>query len=314
VTFAIGLSAVNVARGAEPDVLVRTCELAEAAGLDSVWVADHIVLASDADGRVRQSTPYPFAADGRFGVPAAANFPDPFVWLAFAAARTRSIALGTGTLVLPQREPILVAKQAATLDLLSGGRLRLGIGVGWYRDEFEVLGASWADRGRRTDEYIAAMRALWAPGIASFEGEFVSFTDVECCPKPLRHTIPLIVTGGSRAAARRAGRVGDGFYPHDSERLPELLDVVRQSAVDAGRDPGEVEIIVRVAEDPLELTDGHFARWERLGVERLLVSTPKAAPDPTALARSFERYRERLIEPYGHSRPDLDGPSGSRIG
>jgi probable F420-dependent oxidoreductase len=170
--------------------------------------------------------------------------PDPLVWLSFVAAHTTKLTLGTGIVILPERNPLVFAKEVATLDRLSGGRMQLGIGVGWLEEEFDALGISWARRGARTDEYVHAMRALWASDDAAYDGEFVSFKNVSSNPKPANGTVPFVIGGHSAAAAKRAGRLGDGFFPGKGsvEELTEMIDIVRQTAAQHDRDPEAIEI------------------------------------------------------------------------
>ena len=139
--------------------------------------------------------------------------PDPLVWLAYVASITTSLRLATGILILPQRNPVVLAKELATLDHLSGGRVELGIGVGWLEEEFAALGVPWARRGARTDEYVGAMRALWASDGADFDGEFASFHRVSSNPKPVHRSIPIVVGGISEPALRRVARLADGWAP-----------------------------------------------------------------------------------------------------
>jgi probable F420-dependent oxidoreductase len=243
---------VNVAATSDlRDVAVH----AENLGFDAFWLPDHVVMPTRYASRYPYQTnpdgdflPYPFDATA---------FPEPFTALAFIAGATHRIRLGTGVLILPERNPVLFAKQAATLDSLSDGRLQLGVGIGWLREEFDALGVEWRDRGRRTDESIQAMRALWTDEIASFHGEFVDFQDVRCDPKPVQPGgVPLIIGGHSEAAARRAGRLGDGFMPvgfggqHD---VAPLVAEMRASAHDAGRDPDRIELYSGAAPDPAAL-------------------------------------------------------------
>ena len=148
-------------------------------------------------------------AGGRNDIP----LPDPLIWMAFVAAATTRIKLATGILILPQHNPVLAAKQIATLDHLSRGRILLGIGVGWLQEEFAALGVPFAERGARTDEYIVAMRELWSADKPTFKGRFVAFEGAYCRPQPVNKSVPIIVGGHSEAAARRAGRLGDGFFP-----------------------------------------------------------------------------------------------------
>src|SRR5260221_1935148 len=183
----------------------RLARLAEAAGFDSVLAVDHVVFPDN------YTSTYPYSATGRLPVGRSGAFPDPLIWIAYAAAVTTRLRFLTGVIILPQRNPLLLAKQVATTDYISGGRFELGIGVGWLKEEFLAMGVPFERRGKRADEYIAAMRVLWARDAASFKGEFVTFDTVSCNPKPVRGAVPILVGGHSEAAAKRAGRLADGF-------------------------------------------------------------------------------------------------------
>ena len=236
---------------ASPSFLREFARTAEATGFDSIWFPDHVVMPVSYESRY----PYqPYEGDEfkRYPYDTTA-FPEPFTALAFVAGATERILLRTGVLILPERNPVLFAKQLATLDALSGGRLELGIGIGWLREEFEALGVPWRNRGRRTDEYIEAMRALWTQEVASYHGETVSFEGIRCSPKPTRPGgVPLIVGGHTEAAARRAGRLGDGFIPSrfsGDEQAERLVELMREAAREAGRDPEALEVCSGVAAD-----------------------------------------------------------------
>jgi probable F420-dependent oxidoreductase len=191
--------------------------------------------------------------------------PDPLIWMAYVAAVTNRIKLATGIMILPQHNPVVAAKQIATLDHMSGGRVLLGIGVGWLKEEFDAIGVPFGERGARTDEYMAAMRELWGAEKPTFKGRFVEFKDAYCRPQPVAKRVPLIVGGHSEAAARRAGRLGDGFFP--ARGAPkELLEIVWAEAKKAGRDPRSIEITVGL---PEKLDD--IPRLADLGVSRVLV-------------------------------------------
>jgi probable F420-dependent oxidoreductase len=167
--------------------------------------------------------------------------PDPLIWLTWVAAHSRTIKLATGILILPQRNPAVLAKEVATLDYLSGGRVLLGIGVGWLEEEFRALGVPFERRGQRTDEYIEVMRKLWSSDNAHHEGEFLAFAGMSCNPKPVQRSVPIVVGGHSRPAAIRAGMLGDGFIPLGGD-VPELVDIMRQTAAGRGRDPSTIEV------------------------------------------------------------------------
>jgi probable F420-dependent oxidoreductase len=226
---------------------------AEELGFDAVWLPDHVVMPA------RYSSRYPYQADAAGGdfrpypfddVP----FPEPFTALAFIGGATHTIRLCTGVLILPERNPVLFAKQAATLDGLTGGRLQLGVGIGWLREEFEALGLTWDHRGRRMDECIEAIRALWRDRPATYHGEFVSFDEIVCDPLPVQTGgVPLIVGGHSAAAARRAGRLGNGFVPTGlggKDDRVELIRLMKGAAEKAGRDPAEVPVYAGATADP----------------------------------------------------------------
>ncbi|HZO38398.1 MAG TPA: TIGR03619 family F420-dependent LLM class oxidoreductase, partial [Methylomirabilota bacterium] len=220
-----GLRYASLGRYANGPAAVELAQAAEAAGFDSIWTVEHVVVPHGYQSR------YPYSETGRMGS-GLEDFPipDPLIWLAYIASATRTLKLGTAILILPQRNPVVTAKAVATLDHLAGGRrVLLGIGVGWLAEEFATLGVPFDDRGPRTDEYVAAMRALWSQERASFKGRFVSFSEVFCRPLPADRKIPIIVGGDTRAAARRAGRLGDGYFPARGASS-ELLDEMRRSA------------------------------------------------------------------------------------
>ena len=263
----------NTGRYADPAAAVELLQAGEEAGFESVWAVEHAIVPKGYESA------YPYSPDGKMaGGVSDIPLPDPLIWLAYAAAATSKMKLGTAILILPQHNPVTAAKQVATLDHMSGGRVLLGIGVGWLREEFETLGASFGDRAARADEYIAAMRALWGDGAASFDGEFVRFRDVYCRPRPAHGTVPIIVGGHSKAAARRAGRLGDGFFPARGAPV-ELFDLARRTAEEHGRDPDALEISVSFPENLQDLP-----KLARAGVSRVLLPATTMAGLPTAIS------------------------------
>jgi probable F420-dependent oxidoreductase len=218
------------------DAAVELAGAAEAVGFESLWTLEHVVWPESYESE------YPYSRSGKMPGDPAASIPDPLIWLSWVGARTSRIRLGTGILILPQRNPLVVAKALATLDDLSGGRAEAGIGVGWLREEFDALGVPFERRGARTDEYIDAMRAVWSRQSARFSGEFVNFEGVNVNPKPVNQSIPITIGGHSVAAARRAGRTGNGFMPGRAipEELTSLFDEVRRTAEEHDRDPESI--------------------------------------------------------------------------
>ena len=231
-----GIAFANVGAYSDPDHAVTLARLAEQHGFESLWTVEHPVVPQGYESE------YPYSREGRMPGPEQSPFPDPLTWLTWVGAHTTTLRLGTGILLLPLRSPVVLAKECATVDHLTGGRMILGIGVGWLREEFDAVGVPWDDRAAHTDDSVHALRALWEQSPATYAGSHTSFTDVYSHPKPVNGTIPVVVGGHSKPAARRAGRLGDGFFPADHRSLPELLPVMRAAATEAGRDPDAIEI------------------------------------------------------------------------
>ena len=279
----------NTARYVDPKQAVALAQAAEAAGFESIWTVEHTIVPAG------YASAYPYDASGKMaGGRNDIPLPDPLIWIAYVAAATSRIKLATGILILPQHNPVLAAKQIATLDHLSGGRILLGIGVGWLAEEFAALGVPFDERGARTDEYIQAMRELWAADKPTFNGRFVSFKEVYCRPQPVNKSVPIIVGGHSEAAARRAGRLGDGFFPARGAPA-DLIAIARKAAEAAGRDAAKLEISASMPNDLVELD-----ALRKLGVSRVLVPAAGGAGLPARIrgpedlanwAEVIDRYR-----------------------
>ena len=282
-----GLRYANLGRYADGPAAVELAQAAEAAGFESIWTIEHVVVPHGYQSR------YPYSPTGRMASDLEDfPIPDPLIWMAFVASATRTIKLGTAILLLPQRNPVITAKAVATLDhLAGGGRVLLGIGVGWLAEEFAALGVPFEDRGARTDEYVAAMRALWSQERASFQGRFVAFQDVFCRPRPPGRRIPIIVGGDTKAAARRAGRIGDGYFPARPVSA-ELLDEMRRAAEDAGRNPDDIELTVSAPAAAAEIE-----QLARRGVARVAVPVSAAAGLPAQVRTPDDvlRYGKEMI-------------------
>ena len=251
---------------------VELVQAGEEAGFESAWTVEHTVIPSGYE------SVYPYSESGKIaGGAEDLILPDPLIWMAHMAGATERIKFGTAILILPQHSPVVCAAQVATLDYMSGGRALLGIGVGWLKEEFDAIGAPFERRGVRTDEYVAAMRALWANDCASFEGEFVQFRDTYCLPRPINGSVPIIVGGDTDYAARRAGRLGDGYFP--ARYTPqERIDLARRTAEECGRDPDALEITMPMPEDPDDIPN-----MKARGVDRLVVPVTAMAGMPTLI-------------------------------
>jgi probable F420-dependent oxidoreductase len=250
----------------------------EACGFESIVIVEHTVVMKE-----YEST-YPYDPSGKMGIGWDTDVPDPLDLLAFLAGRTSTVGLATGVVVLPNHHPVPLAKRVATLDALSGGRVRLCVGLGWMQEEIEACGAPFQDRGRRGDEQIEVLRKLWTGEPVDHDGEFFSFSQAVC--RPALRQVPVHIGGHSPAAARRAGRLGDGLQPLglSGDALKAAVSVMHQAAEDAGRDPAA-----------LELSLGHLvgrvdaekaAKLESLGAHRVVLD-----PSPTA---DLEQARDEL--------------------
>ncbi|HCV36135.1 MAG: LLM class F420-dependent oxidoreductase [Acidimicrobiales bacterium] len=272
--------------GAEGAVALGTN--AESAGFDSVWTVEHVVYPHD------YQSAYPYDPSGKMAMNPDTPLVDPLIWLTWLGANTSTIRLGTGILILPEHEPLALAKRVGTLDELTGGRVELGIGVGWLREEFEAIGVPWEHRAARTDEYVSVLRTLWSGNGVSFDGEFVSFNEVSSNPKPSNGTVPVVVGGHTNAAARRAGRLGDGFFPVGSRDLDSLLGTMRQAAEEHGRDPDCIEVTASseglLGDDPM----GAAQELAAMGVQRVVVPAFMFWADP---AGSLAEFGERIVTP-----------------
>lgn len=284
-----GISYANAGPASQPAHAVELARLAEANGFESLWTVEHVVVPRD------YASTYPYAKDGRMPGGEDVDIPDPLIWLSHLAAVTDTIKLATGILILPQRNPVVLAKAVATLDQLSEGRVVLGVGVGWLAEEFAAIGVPFQERGARADEYIEALRALWGEDDATYKGRFVAFDRAVSKPSPAQAGGPPIVVGGhSEAAARRAGRLGDGFFPgaRGREELSHLIDVMRESAKKADRDPDSIEITAGGRPD-LDTVKA----WADLGVSRFLV--PPLGFDVDTLATQLPKFAEDVISKAG---------------
>jgi len=285
-----GLRYCNTGRYVDPIKAKELLQAGEEAGFESAWTVEHTVVPAG------YASSYPYSEDGRMaGGKNDIPLPDPLIWMAYAAAWTTKIKFGTGILIIPQHNPVVAAKQIATLDNMSGGRILLGIGVGWLKEEFEAIGVPFEDRGRRTDEYVHALRELWSAESPTFKGEFTSFENAYCRPQPTNKTVPIIIGGHSKAAARRAGRLGDGFFPARGAS-EELIDLVRKTAEENHRDPTSIEVTTSMPDDLSEVS-----KLAKIGVGRILVPVTGMAGLPPAIQSPEEAlsWKNRIEDMAG---------------
>jgi probable F420-dependent oxidoreductase len=283
----LGLHALGIGAGADRAVIDAVSSAADDCGFATLWVGEHVVMVD------RSASHYPYSDDGVIAVPAQADWLDPMIALSFAAAASSRIGVATGVLLLPEHNPVVVAKQAASLDRLSGGRLTLGVGVGWSREEFDALGVPFAHRAARTAEYVAAMRTLWRDDVASFDGKFVGFDSIRVNPKPVRdQRIPIVVGGNSDPALRRVAAWGDGWYGFNVDGVAEVRERVgklEELCVESGRDRAELRLAVALRSPQA----GDITALAELGVDELvLVEAPPDNPDdvPGWIAALADRW------------------------
>jgi probable F420-dependent oxidoreductase len=219
---------------------IAVAQKAEALGFDSLWVPDHVVIPTTIQSR------YPYNDTGRFPMRAEQGFLEPIATLGFLAGATKRVRLGTWVLVLPHRNPIVTAKTFATLDVLSGGRVMLGAGIGWMEEEITLLGAPFKKRGALSDEYLQAMKELWTNPDPQFEGQFVRFSGIKCEPKPLQKPLPVWIGGHSPRAMRRVAEFGHGWVavPKSFAVFKETLQDLKVAADKAGRGINSIQIMI----------------------------------------------------------------------
>lgn len=295
----IGMQPANSGPQATPALITEATELADTLGFDSCLITDHVVLP------VEYTSPYPYHPSGRMAVGADADYYEPLSLIGYLAGRTRRIRLGTSVLIAPYRNPVVTAKQLACLDVLSGGRIVIGLGVGWFAEEFAAVAAPpFAERGAVTDEVIEVFRRIWRDQPASFSGRYFRFEPVGAMPKPVQPDgIPILIGGHSRAAIRRAARLGDGWQPFKltPEELAAGIAYLREQAKAHDRDPAAITISLRLglrltggpterraAEEPwktlvgtpAQVTDD-LAAYQRLGVDEVVFDFRTCSPDET---------------------------------
>ena len=280
---------------ARREPIIAFARRVEALGYDSLWVSDHVVIPW------RIASRYPYNASGDFPLPPTGDFLEPLTALALVAGVTDRIALGTSVLVLPHRHPVLAAKMLATLDHLAPGRVICGAGVGWMREEIELLGAPYARRGAWSDEAIRVMRACWTEERAAFSGEFFRFEPVGCRPRPARGTIPIWIGGHTERAFRRVVELGDGWhaaFPTHAD-LGHALSRLRDACAKAGRDPATLTVSARIGlptKQPAAETLASVRALRDIGVQHLILEP--AVRDAATMTAVVERFADLRATVY----------------
>jgi len=277
-----GLFAINMGVCVDPTTAAAVARSAEQAGFDSIWAGEHVVLPDP------QAPPSP--------LPPETPMLDPTVALTFVAAHTKRVRLGTGIIILPQRNPLVLAKELASLDVLSSGRLIFGVGVGWLEPEFRALGVPFEDRGPRTDDYLSAMLAIWNEANPSYHGRFVSFENVQAHPQPLQKPYPPIVIGGrSPAAYHRAVERGNGWYGWalDLNETAQCLAGIREAARRYSRPAALGELEMSVARR-VPVDRDMAQRFGEMGVHRIVL-IPQQGSNVDALEGFIDTAGNTLV-------------------
>jgi probable F420-dependent oxidoreductase len=287
----VGLIPVNIGVKSV-DKMVGLAVHAEKVGFESVWTFEHVMVPVD------YASKYPYSADGKMGATPETNFVDPLIALAAIAASTKRVRLGTGVNILPQTNALYLAKQAASLDFVSGGRLMLGLGVGWLEEEFAALGVPFERRGARADDYLAALRKVWSGDVVEHESEFLHWKGFKSFPLPVQNPLPLVIGGSKGKAFERVARYGDGWYAPTAsiDQLSALLPKLDAACAKVGRDRATLEISAMwiPAMEDLDVV----RRYGELGVKRLLVPVPALAMGGDPI-EGMSRFGDEVLAKLG---------------
>ena len=259
-----GLFATFMSPRADRNMIRDFAQACEGIGLDSIWMGEHVVLFDETE------FPYPGSADGKIPVPEGGGMLDTVATFGYLAGVTERLRFGTGIALISQRNPVYTAKEFATLDYLTEGRIDFGIGVGWCKEEVLASGYTWEDRGQRCNEFLALTKALWTESPASFNGKHFQVEPCYLDPKPVQKPhVPIIVGGNSKAALKRAAKYGDGWYGFqmNPEQTAPVVDSISEYLVAEGRDPQAFRFIIT----PGKVTDADIAAFEAIGVEELVL-------------------------------------------
>ena len=272
--------------------MVAMAQLAEARGFESVWVPDHVIMPT------RIVSTYPYTKSGGFIADPKGSHLDPITSLAFMAGCTKRVRLGFSVLVAPYRHPVVTGKMMATIDVLSNGRLNVGVGAGWLDEEFEALGVPTERKWARTEEHIRIWKELWTAEEPKYDGLYHSFSHVQCRPQPLQKPHPPITIGGNgKACFRRVVALADGWqvvseapddvYSMDGD-LKTALATLYQIAEEAGRDPKTIEVNAVIIAGTAEGVLRDLPQYERMGVTRLILDFPSFVSDPNEMSTILE--------------------------
>ncbi len=273
------------------DTILAFARKAEALGVDSLWLPDHIVIPTEIQSR------YPYNKSGKFPLPAEMAFLEPLTVMGYLAGITKRVRIGTAVLVLPHRNPIVLAKMFATLDVLSRGRMIAGAGIGWMEEEISLLGAPFQRRGTLSDEYLRIMRELWTNPDPQFEGEFCRFSGIKCEPKPVQNPLPVWIGGHSARAMRRIAEFGDGWVavPKSVEGFQEMVEILKTETEKVGRDFGSIEIMIGPGYAPtMDSFFDQIKQYQDLGYDFFMAPVPYWSKDREHVLDVLAAFAQRI--------------------
>jgi probable F420-dependent oxidoreductase len=280
----IGLIPVNIGVDSAAD-MIGLAQHAESLGYESVWTFEHVIVP------LEYASKYPYNTSGKMGAAPETNFIDPLIALTAIATHTTTLRLGTGVNILSQTNPLTVAKQSASLDLISNGRFMLGVGIGWLREEFDAMGTPFERRGARFDDYLNGMRKIWSGDVVEHESDFLSWHGFKSYPVPVQDPFPVIIGGSKGKVFERIATLGQGWYAPSAsaEELAPMLEQLKAACNDAGRDYEDVELTT--------MWPGHggmdqVAKFAELGVSRLVVPVQALGANP---AEGMAKLAEEVI-------------------
>jgi probable F420-dependent oxidoreductase len=284
----IGMNTIGIGAGTDPDSIQTIASNAERLNFGTLWSGEHIVFVDTFTSK------YPYTEDGTLPGPVDSPLLSSYIALTYAAAFTQRIRLATGITIVPEYNPLILAKEIMSLDQVSRGRFMLGVGIGWLEEEFQALGIPWERRAARTNEYIAAMKVLWKETRASFKGEFVNFNNVIVMPKPTRD-IPIAVGGESLPALRRVAAFGNCWYGYSltPEQLREKLVTLEQLLAARHRRLDEIEIVIHPPKRP---SPDEMKKYSELGVSELVLA-PWGRRDAAGNIKRLEELAREFVEP-----------------
>jgi probable F420-dependent oxidoreductase len=291
----IGICCAGIGPAANGDFIRNTAVAAEQAGFSAFWIAEHVVLF---DKYPESKYPYAGVFGGDIPIPDPRTpMTDPVVSMTWAAAATSKIEVGSGIIILPQRNPVVLAKELSTLDVFCNGRVVLGVGVGWCKEEYDAIGADWPNRGKVTDEYVGALRTLWRDERSDFTGDHITFRGTYLYPKPISNDIPILIGGESDLALSRAARIGDGWLAFNLpvEKAAPKVAKLKQCMREQDRAPDSLRIVTNIF---LTTSDDDIKRYRDAGITEFVLNCHGEIPLDAAGTKSriadFGRYVEMV--------------------